>query len=126
MEEEKKVDDSRVIILGYSKSRLEVFLNGFLFLIILVAQEVFSIASQLPTNWTQEDLAKVDRPILIPMILFIMSYYLMNLALFGGGRLDKLQERVGTGGVFVRKYSLILGIVSINIFVPIYIIITFF
>jgi hypothetical protein len=124
--EEEKNDDSRVMIFGYSRSRLEVFLNGIVFLIIQISQEVFEIVSQLPENWKEEDLAKVDRPILIPTILFIMSYYLINLAFFGGVKSEKLQERFGTSGTLIRKYSLTLTLLAISIFIPIYIIITFF
>jgi hypothetical protein len=125
---EKEVqDEGRVTILGYSKSRLEVFLNGIIFLMLQIGHEVFSVVNQLPSNWTHEDLEKVDRPIVVPMFLFVISYYLMSVALFGGeGRMDKMQQKYGTWGIFLRRYSLIFSIILVSLLTPIYIIILFF
>jgi len=124
--EDKDFDDSRVMILGYSKSRLEVFLNGVIFLIIQIAQEVLAVANQLPENWKEEDLSKIDRPFFIPTILFIIAYALMSHALFGGERLENLRKEIGNLGVFLRKLSFLLLLASISALVPVYIILKFF
>jgi hypothetical protein len=51
-------NDNRVYILGYSKSRLEVFLNGVVFLLLHSIYEAFYVGMQLPANWTNKEIAE--------------------------------------------------------------------
>ena len=64
-------DDSRIDIFGYSKSRVEVFINGIIFLILQIGHEVFSIVQQLPSDWVEDDFKDIERPFWIPIFLFV-------------------------------------------------------
>ena len=85
-------DSDRVNILGYSKSRLEVFLNGVVFLLLQSVYEALYVGMQLPNNWSNKDFVEAERPMLIPIALLIICYILINLSIFGGeGRIEKMQ-----------------------------------
>lgn len=121
-------EKSRVSLFGYSKSRLEVFLNGLAFLIIQVVYEAVILYDQLPVG---ED--GFQRPILIPMILFIAAYLLTDLAIFGGEgedgrerRVIYLTEKYGAQRILLWKLSLTLGIIFVSLLFPIYILTIFF
>ncbi len=120
-------DDNRVNILGYSKSRLEVFLNGVVFLFLQCIYEAFYVGMQLPSNWSSNDFVEAERPVLASIFLLVISYMLINLSIFGGeGRIEMMQERYGTFGILLRKltmYTILLILASV---LPVLLIITFF
>lgn len=120
-------DDNRVDILGYSKSRLEIFLNGVVFLLLEGIYEAFYVGMQLPTNWSSKDFAEAERPFLISIVLLVICYILINLSIFGGeGRIEMMQEKYGTFGIILRKllmYTVLLILASI---IPTLLIIAFF
>ena len=123
----EEIEDSKVNTFGYVKSRTEVFLNGVLFLLIQIVHEALVIAGQLPEKWNEEQLSDVERPILIPSILLLISYFLINHAIFGGdGRMDKLQNKYGTFGIFLRKFLMMFSLLLISVTFPIIIILLFF
>jgi hypothetical protein len=120
-------DDNRVNILGYSKSRLEIFLNGVVFLLLHGIYEAFYVGMQLPTNWVEKDFIEAERPMLVPITLLVICYILINLSLFGGeGRIEKMQEKYGTFGILIRKFIMYLGVIILASIIPSVLIITFF
>lgn len=120
-------DDDRVNILGYSKSRLEVFLNGVVFLFLQGIYEAFYVGMQLPDNWGAKDFAEAERPMLVPIMLLIICYILINLSIFGGeGRIEKMQDSYGTFGILTRKILMYMTIILLASIIPVLLIITFF
>lgn len=128
MEDNKqKHDDRRVNIMGYDKSRVEIFVNGIIFMFFHVLYETLIILKQLPEKWDEKDLMQTDRGIWVPLFLLMISYMFMNFAIFGGeGRMDRCQEKFGTVGIVVRKYALIMAVIFISLTTPTFIILTFF
>lgn len=120
-------DDSKLNILGYSKSRIEIFLNGVVFLLLQGIYEAFYVGMQLPNNWTEKDFAEAERPMLVPIMLLVICYILINMSIFGGeGRIEMMQERYGTFGIFIRKSIMYLTLIILASIIPAFLIITFF
>ena len=129
----EKKEKSRVNILGYSKSRIEVFINGIAFLAIQVTYEIFHIHNQMPMGWSEKNYEDLERPILIPTIFFIIAYLLTDHAIFGGEgeggrekRVNYLAEKHGKGKVLLWKLSLTIAIIFVSLFFPIYLTKLFF
>ena len=119
--------DSRVNILGYSKSRLEIFLNGIVFLLLHGIYEAVYVGMQLPDNWGPKDFAEVERPMLVPIVLLIICYILINMSIFGGeGRIEMMQDKYGTFGILLRKLLMYITIVLLASIIPALFIIAFF
>jgi hypothetical protein len=120
-------DDNRVNILGYSKSRLEIFLNGIVFLLLQSIYEAIYVGMQLPNNWTDKDFADAERPMLVPIMLLVICYILINMSIFGGeGRIEKMQEKYGTFGILTRKLLMYLILILSASIIPVLLIIAFF
>ncbi len=120
-------DDNRVNILGYSKSRLEIFLNGIVFLLLQSIYEAIYVGTQLPNNWTEKDFSDAERPVLVPIFLLVISYILINMSIFGGeGRIEAMQENYGTFGILTRKILMYLILILSASIIPLLLIITFF
>lgn len=120
-------DNNRVNILGYSKSRLEVFINGVVFLLLQSIYEAFYVGMQLPNNWGAKEFAEVERPMLVPIFLLAICYILINLSIFGGeGRIEAMQEKYGTFGILTRKILMYMTIILLASIIPVFLIITFF
>lgn len=124
--EEKKPD--RLDIFGRSMSRLEVAINGIIFLFIQVTYEAFSMRSQLPDNWTDNDLENITPEFWIPTLLLVGSILLIDKAIFGGGddRIDKLLEKHSPIKLASIKYFLMFAIVFVSLFLPFVILKIFF
>jgi hypothetical protein len=128
--ERKEQDDSRLDILGYSKSRLEIFINGLVFLILHVAYDVFTLYNALPEGFKMEDEIELNIPfssIFVSTVLLFISYLLLNMSLFGGEyRKKRMLVKHGALGYIIRIYFLILSLVFVSLFLPLYIITNFF
>ena len=124
--EEKKPD--RLNIFGRSMSRLEVAINGIIFLFIQVIYEAFSMRSQLPVNWTDKDLENITPEFWIPTLLLIGSILLIDKAIFGGGeeRIDTLLKKHSPLKLITIKYFLMFVIVFVSLFLPFVILKIFF
>lgn len=124
--EEKK--PGRLNIFGRSMSRLEVAINGIIFLLIQVTYEAFSMRSQLPDNWTDKDLENITPEFWIPTILLIGSVLLIDKAIFGGGeeRIDTLLKKHSLFKLITIKYFLMFVIVFVSLFLPFVILKIFF
>lgn len=124
--EEKKPD--RLNIFGRSMSRLEVAINGIIFLFTQVTYEAFSMRSQLPDNWTDKDLENITPEFWIPTLLLIGSILLIDKAIFGGGeeRIDELLKKHSPLKLITIKYFLMFVIVFVSLFLPFVILKIFF
>lgn len=124
--EEKKPD--RLNIFGRSMSRLEVAINGIIFLFIQVTYEAFSMRSQLPDNWTDKDLENITPEFWIPTLLLIGSILLIDKAIFGGGeeRIDELLKKHSPLKLITIKYFLMFVIVFVSLLLPFVILKIFF
>jgi len=120
-------DNNRVNILGYSKSRLEIFLNGIVFLLLHGIYEAIYVGMQLPNNWGAKEFSEVERPMLIPIVLLIICYILINMSIFGGeGRIEAMQEKYGTFRILISKLLMYITIALFASIIPILFIIAFF
>lgn len=103
-------------IFGRFFSNRELFWNGIAFLLIGVFYEAISLGNQLPLDWKEnvDVISDVEVGWLIPTIFFIVSYFLFNRRFFGEN-LQEIIDKLGYGGYFLRKLSLIMGLVLINL-----------
>jgi hypothetical protein len=126
MDSEKEQD--RLNVFGRSMSRLEVAMNGVIFLLIQCVYDTFVMLSQLPQNWVDKDLENVKQEFWIPTLLLICSLVLINHSIFGGGddRIDKLCEKYSVGKLVFIKYFLMFTIVFVSLLSPFVILKLFF
>lgn len=116
-----------VNVFGFTRSRVEVFIHGIIFLLLQIGYEAFGILQQLPENWTDKDFVEADRPFIIPMILFVISYILLRSAVLGNEEhIEDTKKRFGKFEIFLRQYSLMIAIVLVSLFSPYLILKTFF
>lgn len=126
MEQETK-DNSKVDIFGHSFRRWEVGLNGFVFLVLQSIYEAIHIAKQLPENWSDKDFEDVERAFWIPVLLLVCSWLLIETAVFGGKEnFNKLIEKNGKFRTYLFKYSLMFLFFSISLYLPLFLLNTFF
>ena len=106
-------DDNRVVVLGYSKSRLEVFINGVIFLILHIVYDTFNMHSLLPNGkWVDgaEPVGEVSlTSIICSSVLMIISYLLLHLALFGGEGRNGSDAFSGPWSLVTRRAAERLG-----------------
>ena len=115
------------IIFGRNFSRRELFWNGVAFLLIGVAYDVITIANQLPSGW-KEDISllnNIQQGWMIQMFFFIVSYILIDRAVFGKN-IHAVIEKYGLFGYLIRKISVTISLILINTILKIAILIIFF
>lgn len=120
-------EDKGVEIFGRFFSNRELFWNGFAFLLIGAFYDAISLGNQLPVGWKEnvDSMDSIDTGWVIQTILFILSYLLFDRRFFGNN-LQVIIDKFGYTGYFLRKFSLVIGLVFINLMLKSILLITLF
>jgi len=120
-------EENGVTIFGRFFSNRELFWNGAIFLLIGVFYEVISLGNQLPLDWKEniDVMDGIDREWIIPTIFFVVSYLLFDRRFFGRN-LQEIINKFGYTGYFLRKFSLVIGLIFINLMLKSIMLITIF
>jgi len=115
----KKIDwKERVKVLGHDRPRRELLWNGIAFILIQISYNVFDLVSQIPAGFKdmtkeQMDNVEVHRQIIIPVILFLIGYWLISRAIYNTP--EKMIEKYGTTGFFLKRITLILSLIFLTL-----------
>jgi len=127
MQNENSKDKNGQVIMGRFFSNKEMLWNGIVFLLLGVAYDVFEIAPQLPDGWKTDasvSLENIEHGWFIQMFFIFISYLLLSRLLFG--RDVDAVKKLGYIYHFSRKFSLMIGLIFLNLVLKSIILITLF
>ena len=109
-----------VSIIGYKKSRREIFWNAIFVFLISVVYRIFMVVSKLPENFSKMSKEELDGfeieftliEEILPIVLYLICFWLFSKAL-----LKPTEEMVRAGSpgkAFLQRVYIVCGLVLLN------------
>ena len=114
-------------LFGYKKSRLEVFINGLIFLFLKSLHDALEIGLSLPNNWwSNTGEYDINKPDFVSYLLLLISYLFINYAIFYDTKKGRTKNSFKSLKVLFLKIGVISLMITISLLITVAIIVILF